>query len=169
MKCPRCGKEIPDNSVFCQECGFKIGGEQPQITEDPAHQVVNMSTSVSSGGAVDLSYRNEPGFKRKLIIVNIIGAIGTVFSGLGCFGSAMLKFGTNLTSTDFTVYLIMLIVGLMVGLLAIFVGVIPAGKKLFPDGKARGFLENLPGVWIALSVCSAVIALVFQGFVLFIS
>lgn len=24
MKCPSCGKEIPDNSKFCPECGTKI-------------------------------------------------------------------------------------------------------------------------------------------------
>ncbi len=176
MKCPQCAKQVDDNSRFCPFCGFKFPNQpvdnQPQansqVYDDPAHQVINTSTSMSGGAAVDLSYRNAPEFKRKLITINIIGAIGTIFSGLACFGSAMLRFGENLTSTNYVVYLLMLIIGLLAGLLAIFVGVIPAGKKLFSNGKARGFLENLPGIWIALSVCSCIVALVFQGYILII-
>ena len=176
MKCPQCAKQVADDSKFCPFCGFKFPDNQvnnqpaarPQVNDDPAHQVVNMSSSMSSGGAVDLSYRNAPGYKRKLITINIVGVIGTIFSGLACFASSMLKFGKNITSTDYAVYVVLLIVGLFAGLLAIFVGVIPAGKKLFPDGKARGTLENLPGVWIALSVCSCVVALAFQGYMLII-
>lgn len=38
MKCPNCGKEIPDNSKFCTYCGFQIPqvaatGAQPQNTQ----------------------------------------------------------------------------------------------------------------------------------------
>ena len=24
MICPKCGERIPDDSVFCQECGYKL-------------------------------------------------------------------------------------------------------------------------------------------------
>ncbi len=30
MFCPNCGKEIPDNAVFCGNCGAKIEKKQPE-------------------------------------------------------------------------------------------------------------------------------------------
>ena len=168
MKCPQCGNEIPDDSNFCPKCGQKIVKQQPSMLAKPPSQVNNTSAP-TSGGVNDSDYRNQPGFKAKIIRVNIFGAIGFVFSGLGCLGSAMLKFKENLTDNECFVYLMMLIVGLLVGLLSIFVFVIPAGKKLFPDGKAKGFLENLPGVWMGFSIAFCAVALLFQGYMLIIS
>ncbi len=169
MKCPQCGNEVPDNSNFCPACGFKFVNEQLQISDDPAHEVMNTATSMSGGVTADSSYRNEPGFRGKIIRLNILGAIGFVGSGLACFGSAMLKFGEKLTDTDYLVYLLMLIIGLLVGVIIVFGFIIPSGKKLFPDGKAKGFLENLPGVWLGFSISFIVVALVFQGFILIVS
>ena len=42
MFCTKCGKAIPDDSVFCPECGTSLGGKK-----DPA--VVPSGESVSSG------------------------------------------------------------------------------------------------------------------------
>ena len=27
MFCPNCGAQIPDDSIFCDKCGYRIGGE----------------------------------------------------------------------------------------------------------------------------------------------
>ena len=34
MKCPNCGKEIPDKSLFCNYCGFQITTIQTELTDD---------------------------------------------------------------------------------------------------------------------------------------
>lgn len=33
MICPRCGEQIPDDSVFCQECGYKLGSNKKKRCE----------------------------------------------------------------------------------------------------------------------------------------
>ena len=33
MFCPNCGKQLPDDSTFCEHCGVKIEPEQPRRTE----------------------------------------------------------------------------------------------------------------------------------------
>ena len=35
MFCFKCGKEIPDNSVFCSVCGAKIGEAEPATPSQP--------------------------------------------------------------------------------------------------------------------------------------
>lgn len=171
MKCPACGAEVPENSNFCPTCGAKIVkqelSEPKERIDDPAHQAINYSTT--AGGEVDASYRNEPSFKAKVVTMNILGAISTVFSGVSCYASIMLKFG-EVTDPDFTATLVVfLILGMVVGLLLTFVFVLPMGKKCFPDNKPKGFLENLPGVFVGLSMAAIVVALVFQGFYLIVS
>ena len=168
MKCPQCGKEVPENTNFCPTCGFNFSS-MPRQFDNPAHEVNNLSTTNGSGGAVDLSYHDDPVFKKKVVLMNILGAIGFVFSGLGCFASTMLKFGENISESGFALYIVLLVLGLLVGLIVAFVCLIPMGKKYFPDQKPRGFLENLPGVWLGFTISFVVIALVFQGFMLIIS
>ena len=34
MKCPYCGKYLPDDSEFCQYCGVKLGVLQPGVVPD---------------------------------------------------------------------------------------------------------------------------------------
>lgn len=180
MKCPKCGKEASEGAKFCASCGSKLIEEQPQMVDGSgsAPAGINSSAFTSEGpsaivsegpAAADSSYRNKPDFRGKIIRLNIFGAIGFVCSGLGCFASIMLKFGNNLTSDLFLLYLLMLIIGLLAGLLILSIVLIPAGRKLFPDGKAKGFLENLPGVWIGFTVAFIVVALAFQGYMLIIS
>jgi len=38
MFCPECGKSIPDNSVFCEECGAKIVKASPPPIQQPVYQ-----------------------------------------------------------------------------------------------------------------------------------
>ena len=169
MKCPQCGKEVPDNSNFCPTCGFNFSTMPRENVDDPAHEVNNLSTTNGTPASVDPSYRNEPGFKKKLMIMNICGAVSFVLSGLALFASIMLKFGENVTPGATALYVVLLIVGLLAGLIISFVVLIPMGKKCFPDGKAKGFLENFPGVWLGFSVAFIAVALVFQGFRLIIT
>ena len=45
MKCPNCGKEIDEGSVFCTECGTKIEAAAQKMNYRP-----NMSARILSGG-----------------------------------------------------------------------------------------------------------------------
>ena len=33
MICPKCGERIPDDSVFCQECGYKLESDRKKRCE----------------------------------------------------------------------------------------------------------------------------------------
>ena len=101
--------------------------------------------------------------------MNILGAIAFVLSGLSCYSSIMLRFGENNTPDMEAFYVIFLILGLVFGLMIAFVVIIPMGKKCFPDNKPKGFLENLPGVFMGFIIAFCVVALVFQGYYLVIS
>lgn len=170
MKCPQCGKEVPDNSKFCPECGFNFANMPKPMSDDPAHEVANTATSVSGGVSSGDSYHDDPNFKKKVRLMNILGAIGFVFSGLGVFASSMLSFNKdNIGPNETAIYVVLLIVGIVVGLGIAFIGLIPMSKKYFPDGKAKGFLENLPGVFLGFMISFAAVALAFQGFILVIS
>jgi TM2 domain-containing membrane protein YozV len=35
MFCSKCGKQIPDDAVFCPECGTKVGADQPEVVYTP--------------------------------------------------------------------------------------------------------------------------------------
>ena len=44
MFCPNCGKQLPDDSTFCEHCGAKIEPEQPQgVSSAPAQSPVQPS------------------------------------------------------------------------------------------------------------------------------
>ena len=167
MKCPQCGKEVPDNTKFCPECGFNFANMPKDEINDPAHEVINTSTTI--GSAVSDSYRDDPNFKKKVRLMNILGAIGFVFSGLGVFASSMLAFNKDNNGPNETaIYVVLLVLGVAIGLGIAFIGLIPMSKKYFPDGKAKGFLENLPGVFLGFMISFAAVALAFQGFILVI-
>lgn len=169
MKCPQCGKEVPEGTNFCPVCGYNFSSAPSQYEDDPAHEVQNLSTTSGSGVAVDLSYHDDPKFKKKVALMNILGAIGFVFSGLGCFASTMLQFGKNITESGFAIYVVLLVLGLLVGLIIAFVCLIPMGKKYFPDSKPKGFLENLPGIFLGFTISFVAVALAFQGYRLIIT
>jgi TM2 domain-containing membrane protein YozV len=38
MFCSKCGKQIPDDSVFCPECGAKVGVDQPEVVYTPDNE-----------------------------------------------------------------------------------------------------------------------------------
>ena len=39
MFCNKCAAKIPDDSVFCPECGQKLAGPQPAVQRQPAQTV----------------------------------------------------------------------------------------------------------------------------------
>ena len=44
MFCPNCGKQLPDDSTFCEHCGTKIEAEQPKAAPSaPAQSPVQPS------------------------------------------------------------------------------------------------------------------------------
>ena len=42
--CPNCGEKVDENSVFCQNCGFKISGESENIVPPSRPKVQNTNS-----------------------------------------------------------------------------------------------------------------------------
>lgn len=168
MKCKNCGNEVLDGAKFCPNCGAKL--EEEQYSKVSINEYVRGETNTPTSAQApinknaDPNYRNSPKFKVALIVVNILGFIGFLFAGAACLCSSLLTFA-NLTPDQEATCVVFLIIGIVVGILITAIGIIPMGKKYWPDGKAKGFLENLPGVFLGLIIASIVVALVFQGII----
>ena len=174
MFCPYCGKQIPDGSKFCPMCGSPIdesdinSGEGMVVNSAPNVTPNNTSpTSINNnytGEVVDNeNFRDAPNFKKKLIMCNIIGPIGMLFGFVCLGGSLIIKFLEPLLSLGFVMFFVGMVVGIVM-----FSIVASMGKRLFPNQKTKlkGFLEVMPGFWLAFTIIPIVVALVIQGFYL---
>ena len=194
MFCPKCGKPVDDGDVFCKSCGANLGRGQESAAPASTSTVPDGGFEnhdynqnnyenyqpADQFNAVDLDPngmadpQRDPKFKSLLIGSWICGGIGMIMGGLAALGSIMLRFGEGIYEGDGTfsdrgfAFLMLLIIGGMIGAVAVALG-FGFGKKAFGESKAKGFVENFPGVLLALGLCGVVIALAFQGFYLIIS
>ena len=98
LRCPTCGKEIPDNSVFCTQCGAKIGGTPQPPSAAPS--------AVSSDGK--LAAPKVPAIG--LVVCAVLAAVSTFMPWIRFVGHAegvqntyslaeMHTFATTITSS----------------------------------------------------------------------
>ena len=51
MFCPNCGAQIPDDSIFCDKCGCRVGGGISESMELTAAEVKDGGISKLSNGS----------------------------------------------------------------------------------------------------------------------
>ena len=167
MICKYCNKEIPDGSKFCPFCGAYL----EEVSETSVNQIKEGSgpvTSSSSPEAITVeNFRSLPTYKPRLIKMVVFGAIAFVFTLIAMFGSLMVRIigGGSLQVPG----IIMLVFGLATGV-TFLVLALSLNKKVFPQVNAikmKG-IEILIPIFIAFSLCFAVVSLVLQGLVLVI-
>lgn len=170
MKCPICGKEIPDGSKFCSFCGANletsnsISNQVKESTASSAYSQVG-----SSGGEHDVltpeNFRSAPNYKKNLFKMIIFGGVAFILSALGLLGSILFRFGDQSTFD-----LVLMLIGMLSGL-AFFIVTLTFNKKVFPTTqylKMKG-LEILVPIFIAFTLACLVMALGAQGLYLIIN
>ena len=60
MKCPRCGKKIPEDALFCPECGTKIS-RVDAYSESASTEDSKEKESAKEPGGASSSKGNQPG------------------------------------------------------------------------------------------------------------
>ena len=95
-KCPKCGQSLPDGSVFCQYCGFKIEtvDSAPDDSGEPT-PVVSDADSRQSGNS---HFRRKPKTKLKPVLWIVLAV---VILGLGFCGYNYLRFTNALDNGQF--------------------------------------------------------------------
>ena len=167
MICKYCNKEIPDGSKYCPFCGAYL--------EEASNASVNQIKEGSGGHAPSVSqapkdeitpenFRSLPTYKPRLIKMVVFGAIAFVFTLIAMLGSLMVRFigGGSLEVPG----IIMLAFGLASGV-TFLVLALSLNKKVFPQVNAikmKG-IEILVPIFIAFSLCFAIVSLVLQGIV----
>ena len=171
MICKYCNKEIPDGSKYCPFCGAYLeeasNASVNQIKEGNG-PVTGPAASTSSGGSDAITvenFRSLPTYKPRLIKMVVFGAIAFVFTLIAMFGSLMVRIigGGRLEVPG----IIMLAFGLASGV-TFLVLALSLNKKVFPQVdriKMKG-IEILIPIFIAFSLCFAIVSLVLQGIVL---
>lgn len=81
MKCPSCGKEIPDNSKFCPECGTKI---EIDSVENSAEMIPVEVPSVNNDteGKQPIKKHNKKKKKIWLIVLLSLLIVGGITTGI---------------------------------------------------------------------------------------
>ena len=168
MICKYCNKEIPDGSKYCPFCGAYL----EEVSETSINQIKEGSGPVISSGsdseAITVeNFRSLPTYKPRLIKMVVFGAIAFVFTLIALLGSLMVKIigGGSLEVPG----IIMLVFGLASGV-TFLVLALSLNKKVFPQVNAikmKG-IEILIPIFIAFSLCFAIVSLVLQGIVLVI-
>jgi DNA-directed RNA polymerase subunit RPC12/RpoP len=64
VKCPRCGKEYPDDVIYCSKCGVRVIRSPPHPTPQP--EAVSPRESLPPAESERLSQEAEGEFKRLL-------------------------------------------------------------------------------------------------------
>ena len=167
MICKYCNKEIPDGSKFCPFCGASL----EEVSNTPINQIKEGSggyaPSVSEAPKDEITpenFRSLPTYKPRLIKMVVFGAIAFVFTLIAMLGSLMVRIigGGSLEVPGF----IMLAFGLASGI-TFLVLALSLNKKVFPQVNAikmKG-IEILVPIFIAFSLCFAIVSLVLQGIV----
>ena len=166
-----CGKDIPEGSKFCPFCGASLEAADVsnQIKEGAGGYTPAASNNQSGGGEAITpeNFRSLPTYKPRLIKMVVFGAIALVFTLIALFGSLMVRIigGGSLEVPG----IIMLAFGLASGI-TFLVLALSLNKKVFPQVNAikmKG-IEILVPIFIAFSLCFAIVSLVLQGIVLVI-
>ncbi|HEY70641.1 MAG TPA: zinc-ribbon domain-containing protein [Anaerolineae bacterium] len=79
MKCPNCGKEIPEGKAFCGYCGASMAAEKPSDSEDRAPRIVE-APKLMKEGLVEGKKSIEG---RSTQVINTMGIISIVFAVAG--------------------------------------------------------------------------------------
>ena len=170
MRCPNCGKEVPNDAKFCSQCGYAFP-DQPR-KDDPAHEIHNTATSIGPTGSVGsqttLMDRNSIEFQNGVKRCMITSSIAFAFSLISVGGSLILKL-TNYSNAGLAAGLIMLFLG-MIGFIVLMFGfTVPLGKRMYGSAQPKGFKENFPGIMMGLGMVAVFGALFIQGIILIIS
>ena len=169
MICKYCNKEIPDGSKYCPFCGAYL----EEVSETSINQIKEGSgpvngpvTSSNSPEAITVeNFRSLPTYKPRLIKMVVFAAIAFVFTLIAMFDSLMVRIigGGRYEVAG----IIMLAFGLATGV-TFLVLALSLNKKVFPQVNAikmKG-IEILIPIFIAFSLCFAIVSLVLQGIVL---
>ena len=167
MKCPICGKEIPDGSKFCSFCGANLEYSDPgnQIKESTPDSAYSQAPgSAPTEVLTPENFRDVPTYKSNLLKMIILASIGFVFSALGLLFSILYRFGDGSTAD-----LVLMIFGMLIGL-TFFIVAMTYNKKTFPTTqyiKMKGIEFFVPFL-IAFTIVCLVMALGVQGIYLMI-
>ncbi len=151
MNCQNCGKQLPENAKFCEECGTKVPAREPLVTSDLSAQAASSAqpyTQIPTQSPDTLAqgtYTRQP-YTRPVYQQNIYGANGNppamtvgqyiitfIVSAIPLVGLILLLVwafdsSTNLNKKNFArAYLIMQIIAVVLStILVIIVGVFAA-------------------------------------------
>lgn len=120
MKCPNCGNEITDNSVFCSECGYPVkkyfdalNGHQQEVQQgsanpygqNPNQNQQNASNQYQQNAQNQYQQHNQNPFQptppKKHVLRNVLITVGCVLAliiVIGAVGSMNAKKGSTASS-----------------------------------------------------------------------
>jgi len=174
MKCPNCGAEVQEGAKFCSQCGYHFANLEQQSKEeafsDPAHELHNTSTGVSSSGSAVASTpieRGTPEFNKNIKKAGIFGGFAFFGAAISLLGSLLMKF-LKMDGVEIAIGLPLLLAGAVAFFILMFGFTLPIGKKTLGTSQPKGFMENLPGLFMGFGMAMVFAALFLQGIVLII-
>ena len=176
MKCPFCGKEIPDDSKFCPGCGQPIPQELDNSNEehvdqsfdDPAHEITysgafsqqvsgpNQTTKINMQGGASYVQQLDPNRAYKGMIASLSTAI--VFAILGLVFGLLAK---NPANSKETLFFILPLVGAFAGLFLGLIGYLAVQFKLFKMKKPDSVKDWIPTALFVIDLAVTIPALIF--------
>ncbi len=180
MRCPSCGKEIPDGSRFCSFCGVVIPEKQtiPDVFDDPAHQTTYtgaFSQPVSGGSGSTINMKGGMGSAqpamdpKKLYKSTIISmSIAIVFATIGLILGILASDPANKDGSFLVAF------GAACGFFGLFgflIFWIQAQIKIAKAKPYDGFVNWIPAILALVDLGISIPAVIFavQGFIAMVS
>ena len=171
MRCPSCGKEIPDGSRFCSFCGVVIPEKQtiPDVFDDPAHETTysgafsqptsgpNGTSKINmKGGVGDVRPQMNPKQQYKNCVITLsVAIVGAFFVLLRCI------FAVDPANKNDSILFAFAFAFSFFGLFGFFLFWLPPQIKIAKAKPYGGFIDWIPAVLAAIDLGVTIPSLIY--------
>ncbi len=172
MKCPGCGRELPNDAKFCSYCGtsiVQVDSNGSALIDDPAHQTtysgafsqpVSGSNGTSKinmkGGVGDVRPQMDPKQQYKSCVITL--SIAIVFAAIGL---VMGIFAVDPANKNDSILFAFAFAFSFFGLLGFFLFWIGPQIKIAKAKPYGGFIDWIPAVLAAIDLGVTIPALIY--------